>query len=227
MQVRLSAFVMVSLLIAGPALAKGKDRALPAYILEARTVAVVIAPGTEMDPDNPQADQIAQKDVEAALVKWGRLQPVNSTLGADLIIVVHKGRGKPVDATMSDPNQNRPGGVNPANNGGPMGPTGAGSPGSGYPTAGGQPTAGQRYPQGTSQQPPTSQVPTPIVEPVDADDSFMVFDGRAEQRMKGTPGWRYVGLEGLHSHNVPVVESFQKAVLAADKAAAQTPVKAP
>ena len=222
MQRGLFAFVVVSLLVAGPVLAKGKDKVLPAYILEARTVAVLVAPGTEMDPDNPQADQIAQKDVEAALVKWGRLQPVNSTLGADLIIVIHKGRGKPVDAMMTDPNQNRSGGVNPANNGGPMGPPVAGSPGNGYPTGGGQPTVGQRYPQGASQQPPTQQVPA-IVEPVDADDWFTVFDGRAEQRMKGTPGWRYVGLEGLHSHNVPVVESFKKAVLAADKAAVKTP----
>jgi hypothetical protein len=225
---RLRFFLMMGLLMAMPALAKGKgDKALPAYILEARTVAVVIAPGTEMNPDNPQADQIAQKDVEAALVKWGRLEPVNTTLGADLIIVVHKGRGKPVDATMSDPNQNQAGGVNPANNGGPMGAPGAGSPGSGYPTMGGQPTAGQRYPQGASQQPPTQQVPAPIVEPVDVDDSFTVFDGRAEQRMKGTPGWKYVGLDGLHSHTVPVVESFKKAVLAADKAAAEAAVKAP
>jgi hypothetical protein len=223
----LSAFVMLSLLAASSALAKGKDKVLPAYVLEAHTVAVVVAPGAEMNPDNPQADQIAQKDVEAALLKWGRLQPVNSTLGADLIIVVHKGRGKPADAAMSDPDQNRGGGMNPASNGGAMGAPSVGSPGSGYPTTGSQPAGGQRYPQGASQQSPTQQVPAPIMEPVDTDDSFTVFDGRAEQRMKGTPGWKYVGLDGLHSHNVPVVENFKKAVLAADKAAAQTPVKTP
>jgi hypothetical protein len=227
MQRRLSMFVTVGLVLVVPMFAKSKDKALPQYILQAHTVAVIVAPAKEIDPEDPQADLIAQKDVETALTKWGRFQPVNNTLGADLIIMVHKGREKPVDATMSDPNQNRSGGVNPANNGGPMGAPSGGSPGGGYPTTGGQPVGGQRYPQSGSQQPPTPQVPTPIMEPVDTEDSFTVFDGRAERRMEDTPGWRYVGLDGLHSHTVPVVESFKKAVIAADKAAAEAAVKTP
>ena len=105
-------------LMASPMLAKGKDKTLPSYILEAHTVAVIIAPAAEMDPDVPTV-------------------------------------------------------------------TGS------------------------------------------TDDSFEVFDGRADRRMVGAPGWRYTGQDGLRSHNVPVVENFKKAVIVADKAAAEAAEKMP
>jgi hypothetical protein len=205
---RLSTLVTMGLLIGVPGLSKSKDKTLPQYILEAHTVAVIIAPGTETDPEDPQANVIAQRDVEAALTKWGRFQPVDTTVGADLIIVVRRGHVRPADQLMSDPRQGQAGSVNSPNNRPPSsGPAGMG-----------------QYPQGQS---PQSQVPQVPTETNRTDDSFIVFDGRADRRMEGAPGWKYTGQDGLHAHNVPVVESFKKAVIAADKAAAEAAAKTP
>ncbi len=219
MRGRFSMLVSASLMMAGPVLAKGKDKTLPPYILQAHTVVVIIAPGTDIDPEDPQANLMAQRDVEAALTKWGRFQIVNSTVGADLIIVVRKRHPRPVDSSISDPQQTQAGATIPTNN-----PGGIGSPNVRPPTIGGQDGIGQRAPQGGPTQPQAPQIPTQVLN---TDDSFEVFDGRAEHRMEGDPGWKYIGQDGLHSHNVPVVESFKKAVLAADKAAAAAAVKTP
>ena len=218
MKRHLSALVTVGLLAATPVLAKSKDKPLPPYILQARTVAVVIDPDAGIDPEDPRANQIAQKDVETALLNWGRFQPVISPVEADMIIVIRKGHGRLVDATITDPRQNnRAGVINPTDNG-----IGVGAQRGPQPGLGGD--NGVRYPQGVNPQSgapsPQPSTPAPQLEVGGVDDWFMVYEGKVAKPLNGTPGWRYMAPDGLHSHNVPAVEEFKKAVAAGEKAAA-------
>ena len=71
-----SGLLMTGLVDGCAALAKSKDKALPPYILQAHTVAVMIDPSAGIDPEDPRANQVAQKDVETALMNWGRFQPM-------------------------------------------------------------------------------------------------------------------------------------------------------
>jgi hypothetical protein len=201
---RASTLLAVSLLVT-LGFAKDKKNTLPAYVLSAKTVAVIIDPSAGISIDDPRANQDAQKDVEAALLTWGRFEPVVSTQMADLIIVLRKGNGRMMNQTIPDPRQNdRAGVITPTDNGVSMG--------------------GQRGPQpGMSGQPGmgSGQQPTsPQTEIGQADDSFVVYKGGDERPLDTPPAWRYVGADGLNPHSVPAVAAFRKAVENAEKAAA-------
>jgi hypothetical protein len=228
MKRRLSVLVTMGVLISVPGLAKSKDKTLPPYILQGRTVAVIVDPSAGIDPEDPRANQVAQKDVETALMNWGRFQPILSTAEADLIIVIRRGHGRLADATITDPRQNdRVGVINPTDNG-----IGVGGQRGPQPGLGGD--NGTRYPQGqypagqsTPGQSPQPQLPHPELEVGGGDDSFTVFEGKVAKPLNGAPGWRYEAPNGLHSHNVPAVEEFKKAVAAGEKAAAAAAAKKP
>jgi hypothetical protein len=226
---RISALLGISLLLGATALAKGKEKILPPYILQARTVAVIVDPGAGIDPEDPRANQVAQKDVETALMNWGRFTPILSIAEADMIIVIRKGHGRLADATISDPRQNdRAGVINPTDNG-----IGVGAQRGPQPGLGGD--SGVRYPQGQypggqstpGQSPQSSPTPQPQLEIGGRDDSFTVFEGKVAKPLNGVPGWRYMAPDGLRSHSVPAVEEFKKAVAAGEKAAAAAAAKKP
>jgi hypothetical protein len=206
---RASAVIVAGLLIAAIGFAKNKPKStLPPYVLNARTVAIVIDPDAGVSIDDPQANRVAQKDVETALLNWGRFEPQVGTQNADLIIVVRRGHGQFMDRTIDDPRQgNRPGVINPTDDGVAIG--------------------GQHGPRpqlsGPPMNEPAEEQPGTQTEIGRSEDSFTVYKGGVENPLDSPPAWRYVAKDGLRPHSVPAVEEFRKALTEAEKAAAKQP----
>src|ERR1700739_1407301 len=91
--------------------AAGKDKkkgVLPQDILEAHTAWVIVDLDAGVDIQEPNANNNARRNVENALVKWGRLSPVTDPNMADIIIVVRKGNHKIVQPTIGGTPANSP-----------------------------------------------------------------------------------------------------------------------
>src|SRR6266498_3070998 len=73
---------------------------LPADVLNAHTVLVVVNPQAGEQLTDPNANRQAQEDVEKALTRWGRFDLVMEARSADLVIAVRRGSGKTVTPTM-------------------------------------------------------------------------------------------------------------------------------
>ncbi|WP_213806011.1 hypothetical protein [Granulicella sp. dw_53] len=202
----LSTALAATLLLVSFALAGGKSKDKPtlrSYFLTAHTVAVIVDPSAGVSLEDPRANQIAQKDVEAALTNWGRFLPVLDTTQADLIIVIRKGSGRLTNVTVPDARQNsRPGSITPTDDGISLGAQRGTPP---------QTSTGPAYPPISSR---------PQAEIGGSEDSFLVYEGTVSNPLDGTPGWRYDAPDALHSHNVPAVDRFRKAIADAEKAAA-------
>jgi hypothetical protein len=201
---RASALFVVLFLTVSPGFAKDKKKAtLPPYVLTAQTVTVVVDPEAGISVDNPLANQTAQRDVETAILRWGRLNPILSTQSADLIIVVRKGNGHLVDQTMPDPRQNnRPGSITQTDD---------------------SMTIGAQHGHQPSLSSGPSAVPTGAPSQTEVGtvyDSFIVYEGHVDNPLNNPPAWRYVANDALHSHDVPAVEQFRKAIAEAEKSAA-------
>jgi hypothetical protein len=197
---RASTIFLLSLL-ATWGFAKDKNKnLLPLYVLQAKTVAIVIDPNAGFSVDDPRANELAQEYVEAAFLKWGRFEPIPDARTADLIVMVRKGNSRLMDDAMPDPRQNS--GIDPNNRDGSMG----------GPSRGPQPSMPGQPGRGSSQQSPGSGMGQ-------AEDTFAVFKG-GEKSLFATPVWRYGGNDGLNQ-TVPAVAAFKKAIAAADKAEAE------
>ena len=187
--------------------AVGKDKKkgiLPQDILDAHTAWVIVDPNAGVDVQAPNANNDARRNVENALVKWGRLSPVTSPDTADIVIVVRKGSDKIVQPTI---------GGTPVNSPPPM--------------------IGQRTDSGISgsgrQGPPSAAPsdPRPQLEVADAQDSFLVYranrtyNGSVANPLDSPPVWRFNGMNALSAPSVHAVEAFHDAIVQSEKALAK------
>jgi hypothetical protein len=201
-------FLAVTAIILCSALASAKKKAvLPADVLRARTVFVIVDPAAGVDVRDPNANRVARADVEKALDQWGRFTLVQEGSTADLIIMVRKGDGKLIQPTI---------GGTPINETPPV---------SGDSTT--TPTqsttrAGVRWPPGN----PTSN-PEPQIEAGSPEDMFVVYRGSKDDPYwspRDTPPvWRYSGKDALASPSVPAVEVFRKLIADSEKEPAAHP----
>jgi len=191
-------------LIATLAIAKKKKQTLPDYVLNARTVAVVIDPDAGEPIGHPTSNRDAQDAVERALTNWGRLRVEMDFQTADLVIVVRKGNANGTTIHNS-PTDNRPLIV---------------QPGDGNVRVGGQqgrlPSPNDPRLDGT--QGDTPRISTDLGS---RDDSFAVYFGNRQYPLDAPPVWRYQAKGALNAPTVAAVEEFKKAITESEKQSAK------
>ena len=200
MLVRIRVLLLGALLFTSLGIAKDKTKTtLPDFVLNAKTVRVLIDPDAGTSMTAPMENKTAQEDVEKALRKWGRLSPVLIADGGDLIIIVRKGTSKIIQPTIgNEPTNTRPVVVQPSDNGIHVGVSQGRSPDS-------------------AQTNPQTGAPSPGVEMGKPEDMFLVYDGHGTYGPETPPVWKYVAKNGLKSPDVPAVAEFRKAIEAALK----------
>ena len=93
MSMRIRVLLTVVLLSTAVTSSAGKKKnLLPATVLKARTVLVLVDPDAGISATDPAANKTARDDVEKAVMNWGRFLPVLDGQNPDLVIVVRKGQ---------------------------------------------------------------------------------------------------------------------------------------
>lgn len=193
--------------------AKDKKDILPAYVLDAKTVLVVIDPDAGVSSSNPNENRTAREDVEKALANWGRFTLSPSLIDADLVISVRRGNGKAVNNTIGGVPNDRPVVLEPTDTGVII----DGQHGTPPPLVTGPPV--------TTDSP--SSRPHPQTEIGSTQDTFLVYRGDTENPLDSPPIWRYSAKDALNSPSVPAVAQFQKVLTQTEQALSQQQQKQP
>ena len=206
MLVRMRVLLLGVFLLTSLGIAKEKTKAaLPDFVLNAKTVRVLIDPEAGIPVNAPMVNKTAQEDVEKALSKWGRLSPVFIAMDVDLIIVVRKGSDKMIQPTIGgEPTNTRPVVVQPSNTGINAG-------------------VNKGRPADNAQTNPQTGPPSLGGEVGTSEDIYLVYDGRGGPSLDRAPVWKYVAKNGLKSPDVPAVAEFRKAIEAALKQSKSKP----
>lgn len=194
-------FFTAVLLLLSCAMASAKDKKkllLPADVLRARTVLVVVDPQAGMAIDNPNANRAARDAVEREIMNWGRFELATDVSTADLVITVRKGNGKLAQPTISGiPQNDRPVTSQPSD-------------------SAGIPDASQGGPR---MRGPSDRVPiiAPQAEVGPTEDMFAIYRGKRDDALESSPVWRYNAKGSLSGPHVRAVEEFRKLVIEAEK----------
>lgn len=206
MKTRVFALATVVLVALGLGWGKKKEKQpLPDVVLKAQTVFVTIQPGANEPVSDMWANQKAVKDVEEALMKWGRFRLALNAETADIVIAVMKGSGKAASPTVGGgPVDSRPVILDKTDNqiriGGQQG----------------------RPPDATqTNDPNTDGRAHPGMQIGNEDDLLKVYLGNVQHPLDSSPVWSYMGHDALRAPSVPAVEQFRKAVEESEKAAAR------
>jgi hypothetical protein len=206
----------VTTIILCSALASAKKKAiLPADVLRARTVLVIVDPTAGVDARDPNANRAARANVEKALDQWGRFTLVQEGFTADLVITVRKGNGKLIQPTIGGTPIN---GTPPVSGGTTSTPT--------QMTTRGAVRLGPGDPNDPSSAGTQPSTPEPQIEAGSRQDMFVVYRGSMDSiwsPLDAPAVWRYSGKDALASPSVPAVEVFRKLIAESEKELASHP----
>jgi hypothetical protein len=206
----------VTAIILCSALASAKKKAiLPADVLRARTVLVIVDPTAGVDVKDPNANRAARADVEKALDQWGRFTLVQEGFTADLVITVRKGNGKLIQHTIGGTPIN---GTPPVSGGTTSTPT--------QMTTRGAVRLGPGDPNDPSSAGTQPSTPEPQIEAGSPQDMFVVYRGSMDPNwspLDAPAVWRYSGKDALASPSVPAVDAFRKLIAESEKELASHP----
>lgn len=182
------------------AFAKDNNKStLPEFVLQARTVEIVVSSDHGQTISHPIADSNAQQAVERALTAWGRFTVVKGQ-ESDLVIVVRAGGSKIVSPTVETGSTDSRESVQLGNGNvrifGRQGETPAVSDPTYEPKHGGT-HVGKEIGRG--------------------EDSFEVYKGGGAYSRNSSPEWRYIAKDALKEPKVVAVEQFRKAVDATER----------